>query len=62
MPRLSKKSKREWALFLDPVTGRRTYNSLCRKCLRQCKQSFRVQVLECRRFDPKWGRKGAPKC
>ena len=57
MPRMSKRSKREWALFLNPATGRRTYNDLCRKCLRLCKQSYRVVVVECRKFTPKWGGK-----
>lgn len=32
MARLSKKLKQEWALFINPKTGRRTYNDLCRKC------------------------------
>jgi hypothetical protein len=33
---------------------------LCRKCLRQCKQSYRVIVVSCRKFAPNWGRKNAP--
>ena len=32
IPRLSKKAKREWDLFLDLSTGRRSYNELCRRC------------------------------
>ena len=51
MPRLSKKAKREWDLFLDPGTGRRSYNELCRRCTRSCKQSFRAIVVAC----PHWG-------
>ncbi len=31
MPRLSKRLRQEWAFFLHPETGRRTYNELCRK-------------------------------
>lgn len=61
MPRLSKRDKRNWSLFLHPDTGRKTYHDLCRKCLRPCKQSYRVHVIECRKFAPKWGRKDAPK-
>ena len=47
MARLSKKLKQEWAFFLSPKTGRRTYNDLCRKCRNDCKQSFRVIVVSC---------------
>ena len=32
MPRMSKKRKQEWALFLN-VRNRITYNGLCRKCI-----------------------------
>lgn len=31
MPRMSKKRKQEWALFLNE-RNRITYNELCRKC------------------------------
>ena len=31
IPRLSKKAKREWSLFLDPGIARRSYNELCRR-------------------------------
>lgn len=57
MPRMSKRSKREWGLFINPQTGRKNYNNLCRKCLHRCKQSYRVIVISCRRFAPNWGRK-----
>ena len=40
MPRMSKKRKQEWALFLND-RNRITYNELCRKCRNDCKQSFR---------------------
>lgn len=46
MPRMSKKRKQEWALFLNE-RNRITYNELCRKCQHDCKQSFRVTVIEC---------------
>lgn len=59
MPRMSKRNKREWGLFINPKTGRKNYNDLCRKCLRRCKQSYRVIVISCRRFAPNWGRKSA---
>ena len=39
MPRMSKKRKQEWALFLNE-RNRITYNELCRKCSNPCKQSL----------------------
>ena len=50
MPRLSKRLWEEWAFFLHPKTGGRTYNPICRSCVNNCKQSFRVEVLECLRY------------
>lgn len=60
MPRMSKRDKREWGLFLNPRTGRKNYNVLCRKCLKKCKQSYRVIVVSCDKFSPRWGRKNTP--
>ena len=59
MPRMSKRAKQEWGMFINPKTGRKNYNELCRKCLRECKQSYRAIVITCRRFTPNWGRKKA---
>ena len=53
MPRLSKKAKAEWAFFLHPHTGRRTYNEICRSCTHECKQSFRALLLECPKYESK---------
>mgnify|MGYP007128251469 CR=1 FL=1 len=49
MPRMSKKRKEEWAFFLIE-RNRITYNPLCRKCRRTCKQSFRATIIECPAF------------
>lgn len=49
MPRMSKKMKHEWSLFLNS-RGTRCYNRLCRRCIRSCKQSFRTIVVECPRY------------
>ena len=49
MPRMAKKRKRELNLFLNDI-GRANYNVLCRRCVRDCKQSFRVVIVECRRY------------
>lgn len=65
MPRLSKKSKQEWAFLIHPKTNRRTYNEICRSCTRDCKQSFRAKLIECRCYESKravnYARKNAPK-
>lgn len=53
MPRLSKKAKQEWTIFLNEKTGRRTYNELCRRCRNECKQSFKVIVVACPRYRSK---------
>ena len=46
MPRMSKKRKQEWSFFLND-RNRITYNELCRKCVHECKQSYRALVIEC---------------
>lgn len=46
MPRLGKKKKLEWSVFIGP-NGRRQYNLLCRRCRRDCKQSYRAVILVC---------------
>ncbi|MDD6563985.1 MAG: hypothetical protein PUF08_02770 [Clostridiales bacterium] len=60
MARLSKKLKREWAYFINPKTGRRTYNDLCRKCRNECKQSFRAIVVCCPLYRSKRSVKSIP--
>lgn len=45
----SKKWKEEWAFFLGD-DGRRKYNDLCRRCVHECKQSFRTSVVNCPRY------------
>ncbi len=52
MPRMSKKRKLEWQFFLNH-RNRMTYNSLCRKCVHGCKQSFRAVVMDCPRYQSK---------
>lgn len=57
MPRMSKKRKQEWSLFIAE-TGRIRYNDLCLRCKNDCKQSFRATVLECRRYRSKRAKEG----
>lgn len=49
MPRMSKKRKKEWAYFLNE-RNRITYNMQCRKCQKDCKQSFRAVLIFCPKF------------
>ena len=49
MPHMSKKRKQERSLFLNE-RGRVKYNSLCRQCVHNCKQAYRVLVIECGRY------------
>ena len=42
----SKHWKSEWEMFIGS-DGRRKYNPLCKKCARDCKQSFKVIVVDC---------------
>ena len=53
MPGLSKKEKAEWDFFIDPRTGRRTYNKLCRNCVYDCKQSHKARVIACAKYRSK---------
>ena len=56
MPRMSKKRKEEWVFFLND-RGRITYNALCRKCVYNCKQSFRAAVVVCPHYRSKRSRR-----
>ena len=49
MPRMSKSKKLEWSFFLND-RGRKAYNTLCRRCVHDCKQSFRVNLISCPGF------------
>lgn len=57
MSRLSKKYKHEWQFFLNEH-NRIQHNDLCKKCVSECKQSFRAIIIDCP-FErkPKKGRK-----
>ena len=57
MPRMSKKRKQEMSLFLGK-TGRIKLNDLCLRCRNDCKQSYKVTVVECRRYRSKRAKEG----
>lgn len=46
MSRLSKKYKHEWQFFLNEH-NRIQHNDLCKKCVSECKQSFRAIIIDC---------------
>lgn len=52
MPRMSRKRREEWDFFLNR-RNRITYNDLCRNCRHDCKQSFRAQIVACRKYRSK---------
>ena len=52
MPRMSKSQKLEWSFFLND-RGRKAYNTLCRHCVHDCKQSFRAVVVICPHYQSK---------
>ncbi len=52
MPRMSKSKKLEWSFFLND-RGRKAYNTLCRRCVHDCKQSFRTVVVICPHYQSK---------
>ena len=56
MPRMSKSKKLEWSFFLNE-RGRKAYNTLCRRCVHDCKQSFRAVVVICPHYQSE-GKKG----
>ena len=62
MPRMSQKEKLYWSFFLNPATGRRKYNHVCRSCTHSCMQSFRAELICCPKYlgkRSKAGRAGA---
>lgn len=58
MPRMSKRDKEELQFFIND-DGRRAYNEKCRKCVHECKQSFRAEVVYCPEYKSKRAREGA---
>ena len=50
--------KIEWAFFLGK-NGRRQYNRVCKRCVHDCKQSFRVKLIACPKYEGK-GAKNTP--
>ena len=47
---MKKYTGQEWAFFRNRA-GCVQFNSLCRRCRNRYKQSFRAEVLSCRRYE-----------
>ena len=47
---MKKYTGQEWAFFRNRA-GRVQFNSVCRSCRNRCKQSFRAEILSCRRYE-----------
>ena len=47
---MKKYTGQEWAFFRNRE-GRVQFNSVCRNCRNRCKQSFRAEILSCRRYE-----------
>jgi len=53
---MSKKKKAENAFFLNEY-GRISLNTLCRRCIHDCKQSKKAIVIECANYTSKRAKK-----
>ena len=46
MPKMSERMKKEMAFFINDK-GYIQYNQICNQCERECKQSFRAELIAC---------------
>ena len=53
----SKKWRQEWSFFIGD-SGRRKYNRFCVRCVHDCKQSFRANLISCPGFFRKEQQRG----
>lgn len=51
MAKLSKKFCEEWAFYIKLGQRKRVvFNEKCKKCMHECKQSYRVEIIACKNF------------
>lgn len=43
--------KEEWQFWIPYENGKREFNIFCKHCSRECKQSFRVEIINCPHYD-----------
>lgn len=53
----SQKWRQEWSFFIGD-SGRRKYNHFCVRCVHDCKQSFRANLISCPGFFRKEQQRG----
>lgn len=53
----SQKWRQEWSFFIGD-SGRRKYNRFCVRCVHDCKQSFRANLISCPGFFRKEQQRG----
>lgn len=53
MPHYSKKYKQEWAFFISQKTGHVKYNNKCKRCIHECKQSYKTKIIVCPNYEKK---------
>ena len=57
MARLSKKFCEEWAFYIKSGQRKRiVFNSKCKKCMHECKQSYRAEITACKDYIKKVGK------
>ena len=49
----SKKFKIENDFYINKKTNKIQYNLLCQQCINECKQSFKIDLIICKRFKKK---------
>ena len=47
---MKKYTGHEWELFRNRA-GHIQFNSICRSCRHYCKQTFRAEIVSCRRYE-----------
>lgn len=52
MARLTEKEKAEFAMYLSEYNRKRN-SSFCNKCINDCKQGYKVSIIECLKYEPK---------
>lgn len=54
MTRYTKSFCEEWAFYIKPGKRRRiAYNPMCKKCMHECKQSYRAEIVCCKDYTKK---------
>lgn len=57
MAKLSKRFCEEWAFYIEPGTRKQVvFNEKCKKCMHECKQSYRVEIIACKDYIKKEGK------